>query len=224
MTTRPRSFWRDNGLSITLAALFVVFFCGQAISGWLNFNEEKKEHGGSPIAFTAYLHTGAFGEAVFENWESEFLQMGIYVILTVFLFQRGSSESKDPDKREEVDKEPLRSKHQADAPLPVRKGGILLKLYNYSLFIAFIALFFMSFAGHALCGLRAYNDEALEHGQKTTTLLGYVSSSQFWFESFQNWQSEFLAIFCIVVLSIWLRQRGSPESKPVAAPHNSTGG
>jgi hypothetical protein len=177
-----------------------------------------------PIAFTQYLQTGAFGEAVFENWESEFLQMGLYVILTVFLFQRGSSESKDPDKKEEVDNEPSHSQQNQNAPLPVRKGGILLRLYNYSLSIAFMGLFFISFAGHAIFGLRAYNDEALEHGQRATTLFGYVSSSQFWFESFQNWQSEFLAILCIVVLSIWLRQKGSPESKPVAAPHSSTGG
>jgi hypothetical protein len=224
MTEAKNSFWRDNGLSIVLGTLFVVFLCGQAVSGWLNYDEQRTEHGRVPKSFTEYLHTGAFGEAVFENWESEFLQMGVYVILTVFLFQRGSSESKDPDKKEAVDEEPSRSRHRKNAPLPVRKGGVLLSIYNYSLFIAFMALFAISFAGHAIFGLRAYNEEALEHGQAAVTVGGYMTSSQFWFESLQNWQSEFLAIFCIVVFSIWLRQKGSPESKPVATPHHSTGG
>jgi hypothetical protein len=216
---------RDNGLSIALLLLFVLFLVGQAIAGWLHYNEEQREHHQSPVTFQAYLATGAFGEAVFENWESEFLQMGLYVILTIFLFQRGSAESKDPDKKESVDEVPAANRVNVDAPYPVKKGGIWLLLYNNSLAIALMLLFILSFIGHAVSGLSAYNKEAMEHGQEPLgSIWEYLATSQFWFESFQNWQSEFLAIFAIVVLSIWLRQKGSPESKPVAASHSETGG
>jgi hypothetical protein len=216
-------FVRDNGLSIVLAALFLVFIAGQAVAGWLNYNDEQREHQQPTVAFVEYLGTGAFGEAVFENWESEFLQMGLYVVLTAYLFQRGSAESKDPDAREEVDEDPALKRDMSDVPAPVRKGGVLLALYNHSLTIALFALFALSFAGHAVCGAREFNAEALEHGQSQISTLAYLGTSRFWFESFQNWQSEFLAILAIVVLSIWLREKGSPESKPVAASHSTTG-
>lgn len=219
-----REILRNNGLSLVLFMLFLLFLGGQIWAGWYHYNGDQQEHGKPQVALTAYLQTGAFGEAVFENWESEFLQMALYVILTVFLFQKGSSESKDPDKREEVDADPAKARQHPDSPLPVRRGGVWLGLYNYSLFLAFLFLFLLSIAGHAIFGVRAFNEEAAEHGQPLATLGDYITSSQFWFESFQNWQSEFLAIFSIVVLSIWLRQKGSPESKPVAAPHFSTGG
>jgi len=221
---RPHgSFLKDNGLSIVLLLLFVIFLIGQALSGWMHYNEEGKEHGAAPIPLTAYLRSAAFGEAVFENWESEFLQMGLYVILTAYLFQRGSSESKDPDRKAEVDQNPENGKDDPLAPMPVRRGGWPLAIYNHSLFIAFALLFSISISGHAICGRLAANEEALRHGQPALSLGQYVTSSQFWFESFQNWQSEFLAIFSIVVLSIWLREKGSPESKPVEASYYKTG-
>jgi hypothetical protein len=144
-------------------------------------------------------------------------------VLTVFLFQKGSSESKDPDKEEEVDRDPRKSRDDPEAPWPVRRGGIVLKLYEHSLLIAFTLLFLLSFALHATGGLEHYNSEQREHGQPTVTLTEYVTGSRFWFESFQNWQSEFLSVLAIVFLSIWLRERGSPESKPVDAPHDETG-
>lgn len=216
-------FFRDNGLSLVLMLLFALFLCGHAVSGWFHYNDEQSDHHRPQISFSEYLVSGAFGESVFENWESEFLQMGLYVLLTALLFQRGSSESKDPDKKEAVDEDPGARRNDPEAPFPVRKGGLLLAIYNHSLAIAFLLLFAISFAGHALCGHRAYNEEAAQHGQPLSSLFQYISSSQFWFESFQNWQSEFLAILAIVVLSIWLRQKGSPESKPVAAPHFKTG-
>ena len=218
-----KGFLRDNGLSLVLIALFVLFFAGQTVFGWLNYNGDKDEHHQPQIGFGQYLGTGAFGEAVFENWESEFLQMGLYVILTVFLFQRGSSESKDPDKKEEVDENGPRTE-DPNVPLPVKKGGFILMLYNHSLSLAFMLLFLISFVGHAVCGAKAHNEEALEHGKNAVSVWQYLGTSQFWFESFQNWQSEFLAIFTIVVLSIWLREKGSPESKPVAAAHSQTAG
>ena len=132
-----KGFLRDNGLSLVLIALFVLFFAGQAVFGWRNYNDEQDEHYRPQIGFVQDLATGAFGEAVFENWESEFLQMSLYVVLTAFLFQRGSSESKDPDKKEEVDENPASKAERSDVPLPVKKGLVLM-LYNHSLSLAFI--------------------------------------------------------------------------------------
>jgi hypothetical protein len=220
-----KPFLRNNSLSLVLLLLFLLFLVGHAITGFFHYNEEQEEHGKSSISFFEYLTTGAFGESVFENWESEFLQMSLYVVLTAFLFQRGSAESKDPDKKELVDEDPTKKRHDPKAPYPVKKGGVLLLLYKNSLAIVLTFLFLVSFFGHAIFGLGKYNEEAIEHGQAPlASIWQYLGTSQFWFESFQNWQSEFLAIFAIVVLSIWLRQKGSPESKPVSAPHSETGG
>jgi hypothetical protein len=217
-------FLRNNGLSLVLLALFAFSLAGQALTGHREFNSDQDEHGRAAVGLAQYLTTGHFIEATFENWESEFLQMAAYVMLTVFLYQKGSSESKDPDKKEEeVDRDPRGSRDKPDAPGPVRAGGLILKLYENSLFIVFALLFLMSFALHAVGGHDEYNSEQQEHGRPEVTLAGYVASSRFWFESFQNWQSEFLSVAAIVVLSIWLRQKGSPESKPVDAPHSQTG-
>lgn len=196
---------------------------GQYISGWKQYNNERAERGAAPVDAGDYLTTGHFVSATFENWESEFLQMGLYVLLTVWLFQKGSSESKDPDKpgEEEVDREP---QPRPDAPWPVRRGGIWLKLYQNSLSIAFFLLFFFSAGLHFAGSLSRHNEEARQEGRPPVTAAQYIGDSEFWFESFQNWQSEFLSVLSIVLLSIWLRQKGSPESKPVDAPHGETGG
>jgi hypothetical protein len=214
---------RDNGLSIVLVGLFLVFWLGQTLTGHRHYNEEQLEHGEPPVALSQYVRTGEFLEATAENWESEFLQMAAYVLFTCFLFQRGSAESKKIGETEEVDRDPRKSKNKRDAPGPVRRGGWLLALYSNSLTLAFVLLFLASFVLHAIGGAQAHNEEALAHGGETLSVLEYLGSSQFWFESFQNWQSEFLAIALMVVLSIFLRQRGSPESKPVDAPHRETG-
>jgi hypothetical protein len=170
-----------------------------------------------------YLQSGHFGEAVFENWESEFLQMAAYVVLTVWLRQKGSSESKKLSGTESVDKDPRESRARKGVPGPVRRGGWRLRIYENSLSLAFAALFLLSISLHAVQGVRQYNDEAREHGERSISLSEYVRGPQFWFESFQNWQSEFLAVGSIVVLSVYLRQKGSPESKPVDDPHSETG-
>jgi hypothetical protein len=217
------SFLRRNGLSLTLVVLFLAFFLAQTITGWKQFNEDQREHGEQSVTLTHYLTTGHFLEATAENWESEFLQMAAYVLLTVKLFQVGSSESKDPNKVEAVDRDPRRSRSKADAPWPVRKGGVWLALYEYSLSIAFGLLFLMSLVLHAIGGSMQHNAEQLAHGASPESLWTYVASAKFWFESFQNWQSEFLSLLAMVVLSIYLRQRSSPESKPVDAPHSETG-
>ena len=203
--------------------MFLASIGGQALAGHRAENEDRRDHGQAPESFVAYVTGGQFAEAVFENWESEFLQMAVYVMLTAWLFQRGSAESKDPDARAPQDEDPRKHARDPEAPRVVRRGGWRLALYENSLALAFGALFFASMALHAVGGARAFNEERLLHGEPETDVLGYVSSSRFWFESLQNWQSEFLAVFTIVVLSIVLRQRGSAQSKPVHAPHRKTG-
>ena len=218
-----RRIWHYHGLSIVLLALFVVTMVGQTWSGWYAYNVEQRDHGETPVSLTEYLGTGHFGEATFENWESEFLQMAFYVLLTVWLFQIGSSESKRPDVLELVDLDPRDSPNKDNAPWPVRKGGLVLVLYEYSLSIAFAVLFLTSFTLHAVYGVHEFNEERMAHGQPAATIVEYATSSRFWFESFQNWQSEFLSLAAMVTFSIFLRQRGSPESKPVDAPTWETG-
>jgi hypothetical protein len=202
---------------------FALFLFAQSVTGLAVYNDDQREHGEATIGYAEYLRTGHFVEATFENWESEYLQMGAYVLFTVFLFQRGSSESKDPDKEESVDEDPRQAQDREGIPWPVRAGGLALKCYEYSLSIALLLLFLFSFILHAIGGAREYSQEQLAHGGHAVSTLEFLRTSEFWFQSFQNWQSEFLAVFSIVVLSIFLRQRGSPESKPVAAPHSETG-
>jgi hypothetical protein len=217
-----RGFFRDNSLSLVCFALFLVFAAGQAVTGYRELSSEQQEHGEPTSSFGAYLTDGHFWEALTENWESEFLQMSAYVLLTVFLIQRGSAESKDPDKHEEVDEEPSDAQRDPDAPWPVRRGGLWLKLYENSLLIAFFSLTLLSMFLHALSGAHKFSAEQMAHGQPAVSTIEYVRTSNFWFESFQNWQSEFLAVFAIVVFTVFLRQRGSPESKPVEAPRSAT--
>jgi hypothetical protein len=224
MSSPPPRVLREHGVSIVLSLLFVASLVGQTWSGWHAYNEEQRQHGERPIGAGAYLGTGHFGEATFENWESEFLQMAFYVLLTVVLFQKGSSESKDPNGgEEEVDADPRAARDDPEAPWPVRRGGLALALYARSLCLAFALIFLLSFGLHAVLGLGEHNEERLAHGEPAATVLDYLASSQFWFESFQNWQSEFLSLAAMVVLTIFLRQRGSPESKPVATPIWKTG-
>jgi succinate dehydrogenase hydrophobic anchor subunit len=220
-----RRLLRENGLSIVwLGLFFFTLVLGQTLTGHREYNSDQKEHGRPEATYVEYLGTGHFVEATMENWESEFLQMFLFVVLTAFLYQKGSAESKKIDEEEEVDRDPRQSKNKPDAPWPVRKGGLVLRLYENSLSLAFLILFLAAFLLHAAGGAREYNQDQAEHGQpERVTTLQYMGTSRFWFESLQNWQSEFLAVGLMVVLSIWLRQKGSPESKPVDAPHSQTG-
>ena len=217
-----RRVLRDNGLSIAMFALFLIFLVAQSIAGWKSNNSDNEQHRQPPESYGEYLTSGAFVEATFENWESEFLQMGAYVVLTALLIQRGSPESKDPE-GEPADADPRAQRDDPEAPGPVRRGGLALAVYEHSLSAALLALFLVSFVLHALGGHAEYNQQQLEHGAATVSLWSFVTGSHFWFQSMQNWQSEFLAVAALIVLSIFLRQRGSPESKPVAAPHAKTG-
>jgi hypothetical protein len=214
---------KEHGLLLANIGLFLVFFCGMVISGASDYSEDQLAHGGQAVSIAEYLGTGAFLEATFENWESEFLQMGMYVILTVFLFQKGSSESKPMGKDAPQDQDPRDVPVKAATPWPVRRGGWVLKLYEHSLSIMFLLLFLASVTLHAVGGSEEYSQEQQSHGQPGVTILGYLATSRFWFESFQNWQSEFLAVAVLVGASVYLRERGSPESKPVAEPHYETG-
>jgi len=216
-------FFRNNGLSVVMLMLFLVSLLGQSITGYHEYNQDQQEHGQPTVSYAEYHTTGHFVEAVFENWESEFLQMAAYVLLTAYLFQKGSAESKDPDEPAPQDQDPAATKNKRDAPWPVRRGGLALKLYQNSLFLALFLLFLILFALHAAGGAKEYNEEQKAHGAPVVSTVEYLGTPRFWFESFQNWQSEFLSVAAIVVLSIWLRQKGSPESKPVAAPHDQTG-
>ncbi|MGX5820082.1 DUF6766 family protein [Chitinophaga lutea] len=215
------SFIYRNGLSIVFLSLLILCLIGQAYTGWLQNNSELEERGLPPIAFAPYLASPHFIEATFENWESEFLQMAMYVVLTVMLRQKGSAESKSLDEKEEVDREPKKGPR---APWPVNKGGGWLKLYKHSLSLAFLLLFIVSFVLHFHGSRAHYNDEQRLQGKPGASVSSYIGNSKLWFESFQNWQSEFLSVASIVILSIFLRQWGSPESKPVDAPHDETGG
>ena len=217
-----RRVLRDNALSLTMFGLFLTFLVAQSIAGYRTTNSDSAEHGQPPESYAGYLTSGAFVEATFENWESEFLQMGAYVLLTAWLIQKGSPESRKPEGNES-DADPRAERDSPDAPGPVRRGGLALTLYEHSLSTALFALFLLSFVLHALGGRAEYNQQQLEHGQAAVSLWGFVTSSAFWFQSMQNWQSEFLAVAALTVLGIFLRQRGSPESKPVAAPHAETG-
>lgn len=216
-----KKIFRNNSLSIVFLILFILSLVGQIITGFKEHNQEMHEEGGQLLSMSSYLTSGHFLQSTFENWESEFLQMALFLILSMFLYQKGSSESKDPDKEEDVDREPNPKKR--NAPWPVKKGGLALAIYKHSLCYALTLIFILSFLLHWYGSLKDYNEQQLLKGLPTETATQYLSSSRLWFESFQNWQSEFLSIFAIVVLSIFLREKGSPQSKPVDASNSETG-
>lgn len=208
-----RPFLRDNGLTLALGLMFVVSVAGMLLTGQAAYNQQVVDHGQSGLGLLAYMGSGEFLSALFENWESEFLQMAAYVVLTAILFQRGSSESRDPDAPDRPDDEvPWRARHPLAAWIYARSLGLVLAF-----------LFLASFLLHGWFSMIAANADALRHGGKAQTVGSYLLDPQLWFESFQNWQSEFLSTAVLVVLSIFLRQQGSPESKPVAAANARTG-
>lgn len=211
-----KKFIVNNSLSLTFLLLFIAALAGQVISGFDEHNKNLLEEGGGQISFLQYLGSGHFLESTFENWESEFLQMALFVVLTIFLKQKGSSESKDFNKKGEVDREP--SPKRKNVPCPVRKGGWILFLYENSLTLAFTLLFITSFIIHFYGSLKDENEKLFFQAQPPMSAIEFIKDSRFWFESFQNWQSEFLSVFTLVIFSIYLRQKGSPQSKPVDAP------
>lgn len=216
-----RGWMARNALSLVLFGAFLLFVVLQSVFSWQADNQELTEHGQATRGYLSYLASGEFVEATFENWESEFLQMAAYVVLTALLVQRGSPESRAPhDPGSEVGRAVT-----PDSPAVVRRHrrGAVRRLYDNSLSLALFGLFLLSFVLHLLGGTAAYNDRQALHGQPPISPLHFLLSSDFWFQSMQNWQSEFLAVGTLVVLSIFLRQRGSSQSKEVSAPNSETG-
>lgn len=214
----PKRFLRHNGLSLAMIGCFLaIYLGGQVLTGWHVYNDERRELKEGALSLGGYLASAHFLEATGENWESEFLQMFIYVYVTAFLYQRGSAESNDPDAPEE------KRAVTAHSPWPVRRGGWARKLYGHSLSTAFALLFLGSFWLHAVGSLGLENEARLAHGERALSYGEHLAGAKFWFESFQNWQSEFLAIGSMVLLTIFLREKNSPESKAVEAPHRETG-
>ncbi len=216
-----KAWLHDRALTIALMVMFLFFLAGQVITGHWEYNETRTAHGRETVALSAYFSTGHLWEAVFENWESEFLQMAVFILLTTWLVQKGSPESRRPHVKESYDADPRRFADAPGAPWPVRRGGWVLRVYENSLGLAFVLMFLLSWAGHAWGGFKAFVDDQGEHGQQVADFASYLVSPRFWFESFQNWQSEFLSIAAMVWLAVYLRQRYSPESKPVHSPHDA---
>jgi len=215
------SFARWCFLALLFVPLATSSAWAQTFTGWKVFNAEQKEHGDAAISYAQYFRTGHFVEATAENWESEFLQMAAFVWLAVHLRQKGSPESKPLEGDEEVDRDPDRNRR--GAPWPVRRGGIWLRLYSHSLTWAFLLMFFISFLLHAAGGAREYSQDQIAHGEPAVSMRQFMGTAEFWFQSMQNWQSEFLSVGALVILTVFLRQKGSPESKPVDESTASTG-
>ena len=220
-----KRFLRDNGLSLFFLGLFVATVLGQSIAGRSAYNEEQREHGGQILSYGRYVTSSDFGQAVLENWQSEFLQFSFFIVATIWLVQRGSNESKPIENigLESEEEQKLGPHAGPKAPRWARlHGGIRRSLYSNSLLLVMTAIFFCSWFGQSVTGWSVYNDEQRDHDQPSVTWQGYLTTGIFWEETLQNWQSEFLAVGTMAVFTIYLRQRGSPESKPVGSPHNAT--
>jgi hypothetical protein len=213
---------KNNGLTIVLMLLFAMSIFGQWVMGWQVENEELARHGGAALTLGQYTVDPNFVSSVFENWESEFLQMSAYVMLTAILVQKGSAESKAPGEPPRDDDLEQQARKRG-APHILKAGATARWLYAHSLGITLFLLFIASFILHWQGSAHAAAEEAAQHGEAAKSVMAYLGDPQLWFESFQNWQSEFLSTAVLVVLSIFLRQAESPESKPVAAPHDQTG-
>jgi hypothetical protein len=220
-----RRFARDNGLGLFFGAIFLASLIGQALVGHADFNHDQLRHHDDPISLGRYVLSSAFGSDVMENWQSEYLQFTLYILMTVWLLQRGSPESKAMGKAGlESDEDQQVGRHAtARSPRWARVAGWRRTLYSNSLLIVMGAIWLGSWGVQSVTGHVAYNAEQFDHQEAAVSWWGYIGSSDFWNRTLQNWQSEFLAVGSMAVLSVYLRQRGSPESKPVGAPHEATG-
>jgi hypothetical protein len=220
-----RRFLRDNSLSLFFLIIFVGALVGQAIAGHSLYNQEALGHGSDPISLWNYATSSSFGQAVMENWQSEYLQFTLFMLATVWLLQRGSPESKEVgEEGTESERQQRIGRHASPrSPLWARTGGMRTALYSNSLLIAMGVIFLGSWFAQSVTGWTTYNQQQSDHGESGVSWASYVGSSDFWEATFQNWQSEFLAVGSFVVLAVYLRQRGSPESKPVGARHEATG-
>jgi hypothetical protein len=220
-----RLWLRNNSLSVFFGVLFAAALLGQSVAGHRTFNEEQRAHGEPALSYTRYLVSSDFGEAVMENWQSEYLQFSLFILATIWLIQRGSNESKPPaDAGQESDAKQLIGEHaQRNSPRWAKVGGWRTRLYSSSLLLLMGLMFLGSWLAQSATGWTKYNEEQQAHGQAPVSWFGYLGRAEFWEKTLQNWQSEFLAVGTMAVFTIYLRQRGSPESKPVGAPHDQTG-
>ncbi len=220
-----RRFLRENSFALFFGGLFLASLVGQAIAGHIAYNDEQLLHGGETISLGRYLTSSEFGQAVMENWQSEYLQFLVFLMATVWVLQRGSPESKPLDKagRESETEQLIGAHAKRDSPAWARAGGWRAALYGNSLLIAMAVLFFGSWLSQSFTGWTAFNQELVDHHAERISWLSYLGNAEFWETTLQNWQSEFLAVGSFAVLAIYLRQRGSPESKPVGAAHSDTG-
>jgi hypothetical protein len=218
-------FVRQNSLSLFFLAIFIGSLFGQSIAGHNNYNEDQLAHHGETISYGRYLTSSGFGREVMENWQSEFLQFTLYLVATIWLVQRGSPESKhEEDAGLQTEEDQLLGRHAKEgSPRLATVGGLRQKLYENSFFVLMLTIFIGTVFAQSVTGWSEYNSNQIQHHQPETTWTGYLGSSDFWDDMLQNWQSEFLAIGSFAAFGIYLRQRGSPESKPVGAPHDSTG-
>jgi hypothetical protein len=220
-----RRFLRENSLSIVFLLLFLGALTGQAVSGHADYNDQALRHGDSTISFGRYLVSSDFGVDVMENWQSEYLQFTLMILTTVWLLQRGSPESKELDQggRESDQRQKVGAYAQQNSPRWAKVSGIRRKLYENSLVLVMGTIWLGTWFAQSVTGLAEYNGEQIDHQMSTLGWWHYVGTSDFWNKTLQNWQSEFLAVGSMAILAVYLRQRGSPESKPVGAPHTSTG-
>jgi hypothetical protein len=220
-----KRFVRENSLGLGFGTLFLATLLAQAVVGHADFNDVQAAHHGDPIGFWRYVSSSSYGVDVLENWQSEYLQFTLYIVGTVWLLQRGSPESKELDKAGgESDADQKVGEHAtADSPRWARAGGLRTRLYGNSLLLVMGTIFVLSWLGQSITGRVDYNATQFDHQEAAIGWLQYVATPDFWNRTLQNWQSEFLAIGSMAVLAIYLRQRGSPESKPVGAPHHATG-
>jgi len=220
-----RTLLRENGLSLFFLAAFVTTLVAQSFAGQHSFNAEQAEHGGPLVSWWGYVSSAGYWGAVMENWQSEFLQFTVFIGATIWLIQKGSNESKRPeDAGRETDERQRVGRHADErSPSWAKAAGVKRRLYENSLLITMSAIFFATWLGQSLNNWRVFNDEQREHSEAAVSWGSYLLTSDFWEKTLQNWQSEFLAVGVMVVFTIYLRQRGSPESKPVGAPYDETG-
>ena len=220
-----RTFVRENSLSLFFAALFALSLVGQSFAGEHRFNADQVAHGEPASSWWEYVHSADFWGSVMENWQSEFLQFTLFIAATIWLLQKGSNESKklDATGRESDEQQRVGPHAGPESPWPARAGGVWRTAYENSLLVVMGGIFVASWLMQSLGNWRGFNQDQLAHDQATVSWGSYLVRADFWERTLENWQSEFLAVGTIAVFSIYLRQRGSPESKPVGAPHDETG-
>ncbi|MFB4277697.1 MULTISPECIES: DUF6766 family protein [unclassified Nonomuraea] len=216
---------KENSLALAFLIMFLLAVGGQAVAGMMEYNDRQLAEGAEPVSLLQYVASSAYAVNVAENWQSEYLQFFLFIMLTVWLVQKGSPESKQPHMAgAESDKDQQIGRYAGDhSPRWARARGFRLWLFSNSLGLVMGTIFLLSWLAQSVAGQAAYNAERLGDLRDPVSWGSYVTSPEFWDRSLQNWQSELLAVLSMVVLSIYLRQRGSPESKPVGAAHTATG-